>query len=560
MQNACKHHSKMSKLLEKPEVARRVPPALLFFSLMPRLLGVELPIGDSFHIGEWFAAATTLWNDPTSSPLTIHGGWDFIPAIVTRWLTGGENYFYPTIYLTGAIIPAIAAAMLLLLLTRIMKGRITWPALIFLSIAAVAAPTLVGIRDLFLIATCWSLYELMTHSKSTGRRSLIILVIALLSAGVVWSFDRGIAGLVTVLTTLLSAAYFEKKFSYIRTAGLVVLCTALIIAIANTSGTIDYFYNVLFLAQTSSQWRYPLSPSFTANALSAIIFVAATIAATINTRLSEKRAYFHPYWLGISACALMMLRIGINRADMDHVTMAMWAPMILTAFSYSTREEPGNKPTFALAAAVSSIIAYFILYYAWFGIAFRILACSFSSSLLWCQQLGPGSRVRVFLASLSVWFLVLSLVNPTRSLASTTKSILKRRIVTPIEYLYKGVPYSRIADPGNAWAAKMIRDSGSKCLLDMTNSGIINAGANLPACIQASYPVYATKKFEDKLLREIENMDAKAVVYSSENWQYSIDSKDMKKRLPKVDALLRSRYPVEQCYEKYCIRSQQAMD
>lgn len=132
--------------------------------------------------------------------------------------------------------------------------------------------------------------------------------------------------------------------------------------------------------------------------------------------------------------------------------------------------------------------------------------------------------------------------------------------MTPIEYLHKGVPYSKIADPGNAWAAKMIRDSRSKCLLDMTNSGIINAGADLPACIQASYPVYATKKFEDKLLREIENMDAKAIVYSSENWQYSIDDKDMKARLPKVDALLRNRYPVEQCNEKYCIRSLQAMD
>lgn len=548
----------MSKLLEKPEIVKKVPLALLFYSLIPSLVGVELPIRDSFHAGEWFAAATTLWNHPTSSPLTIHGGWDFIPAIATRWLTGEENYFYPTIYLTAAIIPAIAAAIFLLLLTRIMKDRITWPAIIFLSIAALAAPSFIGIRDLFLIAVCWSLYELVTHNKSIEKRSLTALLLFLSSAGVVWSFDRGIAGLVTVLSTLLSAAYFEKKSSYLAIAGLVVLCATLTAVIAKASGTIDYFYNLSFLAQTSSQWQYPFSFSIMANKLLAIIFVAATMAATISAKPFEKKAYCHPYWLGISACAIMMLRIGVNRADIDHVTMAMWAPMILTAFSCFTREAPANKPTFAIVASAISVIAYFSLYYAFWGMPFPVLASSFSSSLLWANRLGSASKIRVFLASLSIYTLAMSLVNPTIALASTTKDILKGKIVTPTEYLSKGISYSRIADPGNAWAAKMIRDSQSKCLLDMTNSGIINAGLNLPSCIQASYPVYVTKKFEDKLLGEIKNMDAKTIIYSSENAQYSLDGKDMKTRLPKVDALLRSKYPVEQCNEKYCIRSLQA--
>ena len=60
----------------------------------------------------------------------------------------------------------------------------------------------------------------------------------------------------------------------------------------------------------------------------------------------------------------------------------------------------------------------------------------------------------------------------------------------------------------------------------MTNSGIINAGADLPACIRTSYPVYATKRFEYRLLRQMTDMDANAIVYSTENWQYSIDGKD----------------------------------
>ena len=556
----------MSRFLTKPEMARGIPLVLLIYTLIPGILGVELPISDSFHLGEHFAAATTLWNEPASSPLTIHGAWDFIPAIASRWLAGGENYFYPTIYLANSVAPAIAAALLLLLLTRLLSGKVTWPTITFLSIAAIAAPSLVGIRDLFLIATCLILHEVITQRQLIRSKKLIVFLAILSSLGVVWSFDRGIAGLVNVLTTLLSAAYFEKKAIYLKASGLVVLGAILTVAIAQSSGTIDYIDNVLFLAKTSSQWRYPLSLDTIKDPLLAIIFVASTIAVTIRANSSENRSYYYPYWLGITACALMMLRIGINRADMGHLSMAMWAPLILTAYWFSTIKESSGKPSPALIVAVFSTVAYFSLYYALWALAFPVLAISFSSSSLWLQQLSTASRARVFLTSLSLCILFISLADPTKSLlvadptkshASAAKGVLTGRIVTPVEFLYSGVSYSRVADTGNAWAAKKIRDSQSKCLLDMTNSGIINAGADLPACIQASYPVYATKRFEDRLLREMKDMDANAIVYSTENWQYSIDGKDMRSRLPRVNALLRKNYPVIECENKYCIRKKE---
>ena len=556
----------MSRFLTKPEMARGIPLVLLIYTLIPGILGVELPISDSFHLGEHFAAATTLWNEPASSPLTIHGAWDFIPAIASRWLAGGENYFYPTIYLANSVAPAIAAALLLLLLTRLLSGKVTWPTITFLSIAAIAAPSLVGIRDLFLIATCLILHEVITQRQLIRSKKLIVFLAILSSLGVVWSFDRGIAGLVNVLTTLLSAAYFEKKAIYLKASGLVVLGAILTVAIAQSSGTIDYIDNVLFLAKTSSQWRYPLSLDTIKDPLLAIIFVASTIAVTIRANSSENRSYYYPYWLGITACALMMLRIGINRADMGHLSMAMWAPLILTAYWFSTIKESSGKPSPALIVAVFSTVAYFSLYYALWALAFPVLAISFSSSSLWLQQLSTASRARVFLTSLSLCILFISLADPTKSLlvadptkshASAAKGVLTGRIVTPVEFLYSGVSYSRVADTGNAWAAKKIRDSQSKCLLDMTNSGIINAGADLPACIQASYPVYATKRFEDRLLREMKDMDANAIVYSTENWQYSIDGKDMRARLPRVNALLRKNYPVIECENKYCIRKKE---
>lgn len=560
----------MSKLLEKPEIAKKAPLALLFYSLIPRLLGINLPIedssfpiGDSFHVGEWFASATTLWNDPASSPLTIHGGWDFIPAIATRWLAGGENYFYPTIYITMSAAPAIAAGMLFLLLARILKSKVTWATITFLSVAAIAAPSVdnfAGVRDLFLIATCWLLYEFVTHKESAGYNWLIVLLITSTSFGVIWSFDRGIAGLITVLTTLLSAAYLEKKAIYLKISSLVVIGAISAIAIAQSSGTIDYLDNLSFLIQTSGQWRYPLSLATIRDSLLAIVFVASTIAATIRADTSGNRICYYPYWLGITACSLIMLRIVLNRPDMYHLPMAMWSPLILTAYSFSRRNESSNKPSPALIAAVFLTVSYYSMYCAYWALPFPVLAISFSSSLLWLQHFSTATRVRVFLTSLSLWLLFISLTSPTRSLVSAAKGVLKGRIVTPAEYLYSGISYSRVANKGNAWAAQKIRDSQSKCLLDMTNSGVINAGVDLPACTQISYPVYATKKVEDRLLRQITNMDASAIVYSTEEKQYSLDGKDMKTRLPKVDALLRSKYPVEQCNERYCIRSLKAMD
>lgn len=549
-------------ITRKLEIAKKIPFALLIYTLIPRFLGVELPISDSFHVGEYFAAATTLWNEPASSPLTIHGGWDFIPAIAARWLAGGENYFYPTIYLTESVAPALAAGILLLLLTRILRGKVNWPTIIFLSTAAIAAPYLVGIRDLFLVTNCWILYEYMTPKLSIRRKRMAVFLVIISSLGVMWSFERGIAGVVTVLTTLLSAAYFEKKAIYLKTSSLVVIGASLIIAIAQLSGTMEYFYNLSFLAQISSQWRYVFGQIVIRDSLLAIVFVASTIAATISANKSENRGYLSAYWLGIGACALMMLRIGTNRADMGHVVMAMWAPLILTAYSYSTRKESSDKPSIAVTLPIFSMVAYFSWYYAykWGVMPLPILAISFSSSFMWLQQLGRTYRIRVFLTSISLWIILLSLAESTWTHALAAKGVLKGRIVTPLEYLYKGVAYSRVADPGNAWAAKSIRDSQSKCLLDMTNSGIINAGADLPTCIQVSYPVYATKLFEEKILREIADMKANAIVYSTENWQYFVHGKDMKVRFPRVDELLISNYPEIECREKYCIRRKKTMD
>jgi hypothetical protein len=178
---------------------------------------------------------------------------------------------------------------------------------------------------------------------------------------------------------------------------------------------------------------------------------------------------------------------------------------------------------------------------------------------------GPfdGGRIRatVFFGSIAVWSLVvISLPVTFERAKAALGEVYRKSRKTPIEVAFKGISYSEIADSGNKWAATKIRNSRSECLLDMTNSGMINAGANLPTCTRYAYPVYATRNYESDLLAQIRNTSPNAIVYSTENWQYSIDGKDMRVRFPKLDTFLRREYPIEECNEKYCVRSRIVKD
>lgn len=535
-------------------MSRRVTLGLYIISILSSLIGIKLPIEDSFHSGEWFAASTTLWNHPESPPVTIHGAWDFLPALALRWLAGEDKYYYPTIYFVQAILPALAGAVFLLLLYKLLRGREGWAATVFLGVVAVSTPSIIGIRDLFLLATIYCLRELLlSESKALQLQSLLLLMMTS-SVGLVWSFDRGIAGLITVIVALVSAAYLGKKSTYIHACAWILAAAFAVLVLGRVSGTIDYLYNVDLLAKTSSQWRYPLSLSTGANMVMAILFVCSIIVATAQRNASSSAALYYPFWLGCACCSLILLRFGINRADILHIYWTMWAPLILLAHSSSFQKKWAQKPSvivvFVLAIMIASMAAYYIYINGTLLVAGLVLAVC----LLWADAHSISFKVRAALASLSIWLLILSTLDMTRSVFAASEGVLKGTVITPVEYFATGIPYARFADPDNAWAARMIKESGSKCLLDMTNSGIINAGVDLPTCLQVSYPVYATSRFEDQLLKQAQGMDAQAIVYSTTNWQYAIDGKSMRQRLPRLDAFLRQRYPVEECHGRYCIR------
>jgi len=536
-----------------------LPIALLVIACIPKLAGVELPIVDSFHIGEAFAAAITLIAKPGSSPLTIHGGWDFIPALVSRQIAGEEGYLYPTIYFTISILPVMAAVLFWCFLFRLFKDRQDLNATVFLSMAAILAPSLVGIRDVFLIISCWVLYELLFSRSQLDASKWSIALAMATSMGALWSFDRGIVATTTVLGTLLTATYLRHNTYYIAVICFSVLSILLLILLFRLSGTIDYLANVEFLFRTSSQWRHPLSIQRAMGSGLVILNLIFTIGATQRGRSSLSDPNFTPFWLGMSICSLLMVRIAVNRADMTHLHMAMWAPLLLTV--YSAREEiRHNKPRRGITTGLLISVCASIVFALNPESYINFLAVIFASAMLWSKGLQQERYFEIFFTCLAIWTLFVSTITPLLSLASTIKRVVDGRLVTPVEYILKGVPYASIADAGNTWVAGAINDSGSECILDMTNSGIINAGTGKPTCTDFSYPVYATESYEEELLRQAKEAQAEIIVYSTENWQYRIDGKDMRTRFPRLDQYLRQAYPQEECREKYCIRSKESKD
>jgi hypothetical protein len=546
----------------------KIIPILFFIILIfPRLIGISIPIkelelsGSIFHFGESFAAATSIWNNSENIPITIHGGMDFFPAILSRLIFGSENYYYPTIYFTYCLIPIITYSIFLLFINKIYDKKHSFISSIFLCIAAVSTQYLFSIREFFLILTLFSLYKYLFEKDEKSYLSRDIFLIFFTSFGLLWSFDRGLAGFLTVVTTLLFRALLSKKTRDLKITVIIIFTSLSLIHAAQFLGLLSYFENISFLFQTSSQWNYQWKIKTTLAAILLSLFVIFSILITGRAFFLKRNADYKSYWIGMSFCSLIMLRIAINRIDLGHMFFAMWVPMINTAFLCNSKEIKSiNKKdkietlTFAL---ISSSIFFFI---SKGGIIYGFLLTGFSSLMIWINSFSRLKRIKFITLNIATFFLIfLMLFNLKQYGYIASGNFKKLNIVTPIEFLNKGVNYSEVF-PDTLWVSNQIKKSNSKCLLDMTNTGTINAGVDLPSCLTFSYPVYATDKFEEQLLNDVKKKNINKIVYSTSFWHYAIDGKDMKSRFPKLDSFLIKEFPIQKCEQNFCIRSKSIMD
>lgn len=510
-----------------------------FFILMPSLKG-SMVLTDPFHDGEYFAVAVNYFSLKPQSfqPLSIHGALDFIPALIARHWWGDERYFLPTAAIYVAL--NVAAAVMLLLITyQVCKNR-PFPWIVLFGMA-VAAPFFVGYRDLLLLASLYCFLILSGKPRETGHIGLLVVLGALIGFGMFWSFDRGIATVVCLGPAMLLMTW-HNRINLV--AGAVFGATVLLLGLFFQGFSISgYLENLSVLLQTSGQWSYGWR-------LDAVILTAFVMLINLGAIILAIRAYLISSigreelarTLALLLLSVIMLKIGVNRADVEHVFNGLWAPLLLTLSL--------ARPTFTINRLIL--------------LAPLIIAIGAALSFKF-------HHVGFFLiASLMVYICV-----PHRDMGDfRTSHLLPVTLigVCALAVIYSGLKHFRegqyqwvthlISPPGNTeavtqgvnWASQRLLQSQASCVFDLSNNGVINGLLNLPSCTRFTYPVYAAAQHEAELISALTHAAPSAIVYSSTFPSYSIDGKTMRERFKALDSYLTARYPREECADGYCVR------
>ncbi len=515
--------------------------ACVLLLLPPLLAGVAF-LNDPFHHGEYFAAASAFFaREPVAFvPLTIHGALDFLPALLARAAWGASDYLLPTraLYQALDLLAALAVFGMVYEATRARAGAV-W----MLVAAAIVAPAAAGVRDAMLALSLY-VFTLRTHREWSARRTLALQVLqgAVLAFALFWSFDRGIAGVAAIGVATIVLARQGRPWRALLAAFVVTVALA---GFAFPPFSLpSYLENVRVLMASWSQWRYEWSAATLEATALAVALNAVALWAYLErlvrgrvwrARLADIAAY------GVATA--FMLRIGTNRMDLDHLHMTLWMPMLLAAEAAAMPVGSGK------AIRVAALVAFgAATVFAWQQGIFTLVVLAAALVHAACGDwVWKGWRpARALFAGLVALGLVRLLYLTAANVSAHHYDWLAALARPPAN--------AAAATDGVRWAAQRLRQAQVACVFDLSNSGVINALVDAPACSRFSLPVYAGPGNEHELVAALREKRPPAIVYSSAYWFYAIDGRTMRARFPTLDAFIRSRYAREECNLGYCIR------
>lgn len=508
--------------------------------VLPTLAGAPL-VNDPFHHGEYFAATVGLLHaGATVLPLTIHGAFDFLPSMLARALSPADAWFAPTL-VVYKLLRLAAAGLLVWLVADLRRGkphRLAW-----VLGAAALAPLTVDAKDVMLLLALWLQCRLGWRPAGTARWPLHVLLGMVVAAGLYWSFDRGIAGAVSLgAGTLLLALRDPVRWVSLATFG---LCVGVLSVTTEVFSLQHHVANILLLAETSAQWIYRMDAdrlgltafALGANALALLLLVGS---AAQQGRLAERA----PAWLAAGLLAAFMTKIGVNRADIGHIYMSLWVPLLAAALQPPLRGLPARL----LAAGALLLLAGALgLALRWHSYGMLLVAAALLAAGLPAGRAAWPRHASAALLALFAAGLV----------ASTAKSGLQSWRESGYAWL---APAQHLPDDrasvgaGVRWAADELVAAGAGCVFDLSNSGVVNGLTGLPGCSRFTYPVYASAAHEAELMQAVQRTRPGAIVYATDAWHYAIDGRTMRERFPALDVMLRSLYPTERCRDGYCVR------
>ena len=497
---------------------------------------------DPFHYGEYFAATVGFFRDvnPPFHPLTIHGALDFIPGLFAEHQWGAENYFLPTfaIYKGLNFFAAISLILISYELTRFKKYQ--W--LLLLAVAGVA-PLMVGYRDLILLI---SLYLFLKINNLDAKRDLSIFLQVsfggIVAFGIFWSYDRGIAGALSLGAAVL-VLLFRNRWYAISLVSFVAAAVILgflfeVFSIGN------YLRDIYILIQNSGEWSYGWQRVPVVLAVFAVIFNSTAISLLISEGLKSKSLTERlPIIVCFSFVSVFMLKIGVNRADLQHIYFGCWTPMLITLFLYEKINVLRMQTGILIGAILAASVALMILLKG-YGLAV-------ASGILIFTVLKFKNEYCNKLATAYFGLLIASCFG---LITYTSVKALSDGQYTWIKSLSSPANNRLTATEGIVWASDRLQEHAVDCVFDLSNNGVINGLLRRPSCSRFTYPVYAGPKHELILISDLKDASPQALVYSSTYWSYYIDGRDMRKRFPTLDKFILKNYPKEECNHGYCVR------
>jgi len=499
-------------------------------------------LADPFHQGEFFALSSEIREFGFSHiPVSIHGLLDLFPALLTQWLFGSNNNFLPTValYKILNLFSAISLVALAGILTPLTRQDRRW---LLLGVALIS-PYVVNYRDTFLLAALL-VFVVLVVSPKRHPTTMILMVLfgTLTTANFLWSFDRGISGTVAMGIATLYLARDNKW--YLLPIGTFVLALLILPIYWPTFSLMWYLENVRVLLETSSQWGYGLKFAPVILSVYGITFNAVVlIPVIVFFRQKRQEISQNGLLIALSILALFFVKIGTNRADLGHISFSLWLPMLIgIRWGDNLTNHVRNNPKL--------IILYLSLLATVLKLGLNVLPLFLISqiALAWpsLQSENPNRRTRMAFRLLLVTLTAAALTYDIVSMEKGRYAWLTDIIRPPANI--------DISPQSNVWAAERILKSGSKCVFDLTNNGLINGLTHLPPCTRFLYPVYATQRYEKELIKGVSVGDPNVIVYSASFWSYSIDGRSMVDRFPNLDIFLRKRYPVMECSFGYCLR------
>lgn len=512
------------------------------FIVALQILPGSTVVYDPFHHGEYFAAAIAFFEPSPQSmtPLMIHGIMDVIPAAIAKAIWGDGHYFLPTLLLYKAI--SISASILFIMIAYELTREKKHQGWLLLGLG-VMVPLMVGYRDIFLLASIY-IFTLMcnrNHSSSIGALLQVVFG-SLVALGLLWSFDRGIAGSLSlgVATVILS---FRNKQNLISLFVFLVIII-LIDKVVPWFSIESYITNVRFLIETSSKWSYgwkyePVTLTVFAialNAVACLIYLRVNLTKVdADNKLGEILAFV--------LIAIFMLKIGTNRADMQHIYMSLWMPVLMVFRSVGGEFEFGKILKFTVNALFVIIAALAIV---WRSFILILIVSTFIYIVYAYSKKFRKDFARVafcILVSASLTFVLFSGAKGVRSGHYQWVSLM----ASPPDN-------ATSSTPGVRWASAQLLRSNANCVFDLSNNGVINGLTNLPSCSRITYPVYAGKNHEKELIDAIRLQRPNAIIYLSTYWSYNIDGIKMRERFPALNDFLLIQYPSQNCAYGYCVR------